>query len=103
MNQEIVGSCGFDPVECPKAICKCICVGFFINVAKLGNDSRYYTLRGRYCVLISPFSVFHQYGDSLDFILFGDMYDGNCGGIVIRPCSSVRRLWLKQLAPHYLT
>ncbi|KAL7485636.1 hypothetical protein ACHAW6_011227 [Cyclotella cf. meneghiniana] len=85
------------------AIRKCICVGFFINVAKLGNDSRYYTLRGRYCVLISPSSVFHQYGASWDFILFGDMYDGHCGGIVVRPCSSVHWLWLKQLAPHYLT
>ena len=78
-------------------------MGFFINVAKLGNDGRYYTLRGRYAVLISPTSVFHQYRDSSDFILFGDMYDGNCGGIDVRPCSSVHRLWLKQLAPHYLT
>ncbi|KAL7486170.1 hypothetical protein ACHAW6_011792 [Cyclotella cf. meneghiniana] len=96
MHQEIVRSHGFDPAEQCMAICKCICVGFFINVAKLGNDCRY-------AVLICPSSVFHQYGDSSDFILFRDMYDGNCEGIDVRPCSLVSRLWLKQLAPDYLT
>eukprot|EP00804_Cyclotella_cryptica_P012840 CCRYP_010600-RA/>CCRYP_010600-RA protein AED:0.28 eAED:0.28 QI:32/1/1/1/1/1/2/1810/800 len=103
MRQEIVGSHGYDPVERSEAIRKCVCAGFFMNVAKLGNDGRYYTLRGRYAVSISPSSVFHRYGDSSDFILFGETYDGNRGGIDVRPCSSVSGLWLRQLAPHYWT
>ncbi|KAL7516453.1 hypothetical protein ACHAWX_001468, partial [Stephanocyclus meneghinianus] len=87
-RQEIVGSHGFDPLERSEAIRKCVCAGFFMNVAKLGNGGRYYTLRGRYAVSISASSVFHRYGDSSDYILFGETYDGNRGGIDVRPCSS---------------
>lgn len=103
IRQEIVGSHVFDPVERSEAIRKCICAGFFMNVAKLGNDGRYYTLRGKYAVSVSPSSVLHRYGQSSDYILFGETYDGSRGGIDVRPCSTISGLWLRQLAPHYWT
>ncbi|EED91853.1 atp-dependent RNA helicase, partial [Thalassiosira pseudonana CCMP1335] len=84
-----------------EAIRKCVCAGFFMNVAKLGNDGRYYTLRGKYAVSVSPSSVLHRYGQSSDYILFGETYDGSRGGIDVRPCSTISGLWLRQLAPHY--
>jgi len=100
-RQEIVGSHGYDPIERSEAIRKCVAAGFFMQVAKLGNDGRYYTIRGKYAVSVSSSSVFHRYGDSSDYIMFGETFDGNRGGIDVRPCSSVSGLWLKHLAPHY--
>ena len=102
-RREIVGSRGYDQTERSEAVRKCVCAGFFMNVAKLGNDGRYYTLRGRYVVSISSLSVLHRYGESSDFIMFGETYDGNRGGVDVRPCSCVSGLWLNELAPHYWT
>lgn len=101
VRQEIVGSHSYDPIERSEAIRKCVCAGFFMNVAKLGSDGRYYTLRGQFAVSVSSSSVLHKYGDSSDYIMFGETFDGTRGGIDVRPCSSVSGLWLKQLAPHY--
>ena len=101
IRQEAVGSHSYDPVERSEAIRKCVCAGFFMQVAKLGNDGRYFTLRGKYAVSISSSSVMHRYGDSSDYIMFGETFDGSRGGIDVRPCSSISGLWLKQLAPHY--
>ena len=100
-RQEVVGSHGYDPAERSEAILKCVCAGFFMNVAKLGNDGRYYTLRGKYALSISSSSVLHRYGDSSDYIMFGETFDGSRGGVDVKPCSSISGLWLKQLAPHY--
>jgi len=100
-RREIVGSHGFDSDERSEAIRKCVCAGFFMNVAKLNNDGRYYTLRGKYAVSISPTSVLHRYGDGSDYVLFGETCDGARGGVDVRPCSSISGLWLRQLAPHY--
>ena len=101
VRQEIVGSHSYNPIERSEAIRKCVCAGFFMNVAKLGSDGRYYTLRGQFAVSVSSSSVLHKYGDSSDYIMFGETFDGTRGGIDVRPCRSVSGLWLKQLAPHY--
>lgn len=98
-RQEIVGSHSYDPAERSEAIRKCVCAGFFMNVAKLGNDGRYYTLRGKHAVSVE--GVLRRYGESSDYIVFGETYDGNRGGVDVRQCSSVSGLWLKQLAPQY--
>ncbi len=100
-RQEMVGSNALDTQERSEAIRKCVCAGYFMNAAKLGNDGCYYTLRGRYAVSISSSSVLHRYGESSDFILFGETFDGSSGGVDVMPCSSISGLWLKQLAPHY--
>ncbi|KAL7536974.1 hypothetical protein ACHAXR_007511 [Thalassiosira sp. AJA248-18] len=103
-RQEIVGSQVFDSDERSEAIRKCICSGYFMNVAKLGSGGRYYTLRGNFAVSVSASSVFHRYGDSSsEYILFGQTYDGSRGGVDAKPCSSISGLWLRQLAPHYWT
>lgn len=102
-RQEIVGNQVFDSDERSEAIRKCVCAGYFLNVAKLGSGGRYFTLRGNFAVSVSSSSVFHRYGDSSEYILFGQTFDGSRGGVDARPCSSISGLWLRQLAPHYWT
>ena len=101
MRQEMVGSNALDTQERSEAVRKCICAGYFMNAAKLANDGCYYTLRGRFAVSVSSSSVLHRYGESSDYILFGETFDGSSGGVVVVPCSSICGLWLRQLAPHY--
>eukprot|EP00986_Skeletonema_menzelii_P018302 scaffold26622_cov147-Skeletonema_menzelii.AAC.19 len=100
-RQELVGSNALDTQERSEAIRKCVCAGYFMNAAKLGNDGCYYTLRGRYAVSISSASVLHRYGESSDFVLFGETFDGSSGGVDVMPVCSISGLWLQQLAPHY--
>ena len=100
-RQELVGSNGLDTQERSEAIRKCVCAGYFMNAAKLGNDGCYYTLRGGYAVSISSASVLHRYGESSDYVVFGETFDGSSGGVDVMPCSSISGLWLQQLAPHY--
>jgi len=100
-RQELVGSNAVDTQERSEAIRKCVCAGYFMNAAKLGNDGCYYTLRGRYAVSISSASVLHRYGESSDYVVFGETFDGSSGGVDVMPCSSINGLWLQQLAPHY--
>lgn len=101
VRQELVGSNALDAEERSAAIRKCVCAGYFMNAAKLGNDGRYYTLRGRYAVSISSASVLHRYGESSDYVVFGETFDGSSGGVDVMNCSSINGLWLTQLAPHY--
>ena len=84
-----------------KSIRKCVTSGFFFNTAKLGSDGRYYTLRGRHMVSISKASVLDRYGESTEYIIFCETYDGSRGGIESRNCSAVEGRWLRELAPHY--
>ena len=84
-----------------RTIRKCVTCGFFFNVAKLGNDGRYYTLRGRHMLSISKASILHRYGESSEYIIFGETYDGAHGGISVSSCSSVEGKWLREVAPHY--
>jgi ATP-dependent RNA helicase DDX35 len=84
-----------------KSIRKCVTSGFFFNTAKLGSDGRYYTLRGRHMVSISKASVLDRYGESTEYIIFCETYDGSRGGIEVRNCSAAEGRWLRELAPHY--
>jgi ATP-dependent RNA helicase DDX35 len=102
-RREIVGSRTYDFDERSIAIRKCVCAGYFMNVARLGTGGRYYSLRGNYALSISPASVLHRYGESSEYIVYGHTYDGSRGGVEARPCSSMSGLWLKQLASHYWT
>lgn len=90
-----------DPEERSKAIRRCVTAGFFFNVAKLANDGRYYTLRGKHMVIPSQASVLHAHGDTSEYIVFGETYDGSRGGIEVRHCSTIQARWLRELAPHY--
>mmetsp|Transcript_18729 Transcript_18729/g.22470 ORF Transcript_18729/g.22470 Transcript_18729/m.22470 type:complete len:99 (+) Transcript_18729:28-324(+) len=84
-----------------KNIRKCVTAGFFFNVAKLANDGRYYTLRGKHMVTISQASILHAHGDSSEYIVFTETTDGSRGGIEVRSCSAIDARWLRELAPHY--
>jgi ATP-dependent RNA helicase DDX35 len=90
-----------DPDDRSKIIRRCVTSGFFFHVAKLANDGRYYTLRGRHVVVPSSLSVLHSNGIPSEYIIFGETYDGVRGGIEIRHCSSIHARWLQELAPHY--
>jgi HrpA-like RNA helicase len=90
-----------EPEERSKAIRRCVTAGFFFNVAKLANDGRYYTLRGKHMVTPSQASVLHSHGDPSEYIVFGETYDGSKGGIEVRHCSTIQARWLRELAPHY--
>jgi ATP-dependent RNA helicase DDX35 len=89
--------------ERSKAIRKCVTAGFFFNVAKLGNDGRYYTIRGKQNILVTPSqsSIFHSHGTHSEYITFGETHDGARGGIELRSVSSIDSRWLRELAPHY--
>jgi len=80
---------------------RCITAGFFTNVAKLGNDGMYRSLRGKVQVSISVTSILHRFGNPSEYILFGDTYDGSRGGIEVRHCSAIEAKWLREVAPNY--
>lgn len=92
-----------DDEERSKNIRRCVTAGFFFNVAKLANDGRYYTIRGKHMVTISHSSALHAHGDSSEYIVFGETCDGSRGGMEVRVCSAIDARWLRELAPHYWT
>lgn len=90
-----------EELERSRIVRKCVSAGFFFNIARLGNDGRYYTIRGKHGIRISDRSILSQYGECSEFIVFGETYDGNRGGMEVRMCSSIEGKWLRELAPHY--
>lgn len=80
---------------------KVLTSGLFANSAKLGNDGRYYSLRGGHMVSISTASVLHKFGMGNEYVLFSETYDGSRGGIEARGVSVIEAQWLRELAPHY--
>lgn len=96
-----VQAMGVDGEERSRAIRKCVTAGFFMNVAKLANDGNYYTVRGKYLVMVSQSSVLRSHGDTSEYIVFGETHDGRRGGIELRSCSTIDARWLRELAPHY--
>ena len=58
-------------------------------------------LVGNFAVAVSSSSVLHRYGESSEYILYGQTFDGNNGGVDCKPCSSMSGLWLREIAPYY--
>lgn len=87
--------------ERSRVIRKCITSGFFSNTAKLANDGRYYSLRGKHMIAISKASALDKYGVSSEYMLFCETYDGAKGGIEARSCSAISGKWLREVAPYY--
>lgn len=86
-----------------RTIRRCVAAGFFFNIAKLGSDGRYYTLRNDVLVTPSSSSVFSSHGGVMgtEYILYGETIDGVRGGIELKAVSTVEAAWLKSIAPHY--
>ena len=86
-----------------KAIRRSVTAGFFFNIAKLGSDGRYYTLRKDILVTPSSNSVFSTHGGLMgtEYIVYGETVDGMRGGIELKAVSTVEASWLKSIAPHY--
>lgn len=80
-----------------KAIRRCVATGFFSNIARLGNDGRYYTLRKRIPVVLTNPNLIGR-----EYLVFGETIDGSTrGGIELKHVSSIDALWLREVAPHY--
>ena len=92
-----------DDDERSASIRRCITAGFFMNIAKLGNDGQYYSLRGSQQLCISTASALHRYGVGSQYIVFNETFDGSKGGLETRSCSVVDARWLHELAPHYFS
>uniref|UniRef100_A0A7S1VUX0 Helicase C-terminal domain-containing protein n=1 Tax=Grammatophora oceanica TaxID=210454 RepID=A0A7S1VUX0_9STRA len=90
-----------DDNERSRAIRKCVLAGFFFHAAKLGNDGRYYTLRGKRMITPSKSSVLHSFGAPSEYIVFCETLDGVRGGIETRFNSTIEAKWLREIAPHY--
>jgi HrpA-like RNA helicase len=85
-----------------RAVRRCVTAGFFFNVAKLGNDGRYYTLRNQVLVTPAANSIFTTHATiSSEYIIFGETADGARGGLELRSVSAIEAQWLRELAPHY--
>jgi ATP-dependent RNA helicase DDX35 len=87
--------------EVSEAVRKCLTAGYFSHTAKLGNDGRYYSLKGGHMVSISSSSVLNKYGMGDQYIIFTETYDGSRGGLEVRGVSVVEGKWLLEMAPHY--
>lgn len=85
-----------------QAIRRCVTAGFFFNVAKLGSDGRYYTLRNQILVTPAANSILTTHSLlSSEYIVFGETVDGARGGIELKSVSAIEAKWLRELAPHY--
>lgn len=90
-----LASCGDDTT----AILKCIVSGFFANVARLGPDGLYRTIRGGRRVQLHPNSVLAKFGAPPEFVVF-DQYV-SLSQDFLRGCSKIHPKWLLELAPHF--
>jgi HrpA-like RNA helicase len=97
-----IGLVGDDGTTRSRAIRRCVTAGFFFNIAKLGSDGRYYTLRKSILVVPSTSSIYSSHSMGVnDYIIFGETIDGPRGGIELRTVSAIEARWLSELAPHY--
>ena len=92
---------GIGSPERSALIRRCVTAGFFTNVAKLGSDGQYFSLRGKALVSVSSTSIVQSFGTPSEYIVFGETFDGSRGGIEVRQCSSIEAKWLREVAPHY--
>jgi ATP-dependent RNA helicase DDX35 len=96
-----------DALQRSQIIRQCITTGFFMNVAKLEPDGRYYTLRHHVMVVPSKNSLFTKYTKvSSEYIMFHRSMDNVVGSrnndsIEIVCISAMEAKWLREIAPHY--
>lgn len=87
--------------EKSRAIRKCVTAGFFLQVAKLHTDGKYYTIHNPVLVTPTPTSIFQSHGMHSEYICFCETQDGSRGGMELRSVSAIDPRWLRELAPHY--
>ncbi len=85
--------------EDTEALRRCVVAGFFFNAARLKSDGRYYTVRGGHPVALHPTSVLAKYGAPPEWVVFHDVVLTT--EPYLRDCSTIRPLWLMELAPHF--
>ena len=89
------------PEERSRSVRKCVTAGFFLQIAKLQTDGKYYTLHNPILVTPTSTSIFHSHGMHSEYICFCETQDGPRGGMELRSVSAVDPRWLRELAPHY--
>ena len=92
----VISSCGADAA----CVRRCIVCGYFSNVAKLGNDGQYHTLRGGGVTVVPhPTSVIAQFGAPPEWVVYNEVHLTRT--TQLREVSSIDPRWLMELAPHY--
>ena len=91
----VIASCG-DDVD---AIKKCLISGYFKNIAKLGNDGTYYTLKGNQSVTIYNSSVYYTHGIPPTWVLYNEVIQSRVPAM--REVCSIQPLWVAEIASHY--
>ncbi len=87
--------------ERSRAIRRCVTAGFFLQIAKLQTDGKYYTLHNPILVTPTSTSIFQSHGMHSEYICFCETQDGSRGGMELRSVSAIDPRWLRDLAPHY--
>jgi ATP-dependent RNA helicase DDX35 len=80
---------------------RCLVTGFFANVARLGSDGLFHTLRGGLTVQLHPSSTLAKFGAPPEFVLFSTFVF--IDQAFVRDCSRIDGRWLLELAPHFYT
>lgn len=80
---------------------KALTIGFFMNVAQLGNDGTYLTIQGQRRVELHPASALHSFAVAPEWVVFHDMMHSNNAqsqrqsqGCQIRDVSTIDPKWL---------
>lgn len=113
----VLASCGNDQVPIKKCLITGIMMllrlidlfsfvfclkGYFANVAKLGNDGNYHTVRGEVTVSPHSSSCIANYGMLPEWVMYNEAISSKEGvHTQIRDVTRIDPLWLIELASHY--
>lgn len=80
------------------ALIKCVLSGYFTNVAQLGREGTYRTVRGGFALGVHPESGMR--GSGHRWVMFHEVVD-TARGRDMREVTAIRPAWLSEIAPHY--
>jgi HrpA-like RNA helicase len=78
---------------------RCVAAGYFTNVARLGTDGQYATLREGRRASLHPSCVLARYGVTPEWVVFGEAVWTT--SLYLRDVSAINPTWLLEAAPHF--
>jgi ATP-dependent RNA helicase DDX35 len=91
----VISSCVGDT----DSIKKCMLTGLFTNIARLGNDGKYHTLKGNAEVNLHPTTVYAVFGTPPNWVMYNQLVQSLVPQM--RDVSSVQPLWIYETANHF--
>jgi HrpA-like RNA helicase len=73
--------------------------GLFTNIARLGNDGKYHTLKGNAEVNLHPTTVYAVFGTPPNWVMYNQLVQSLVPQM--RDVSSVQPLWIYETANHF--